>query len=94
LTVIVAGTIATHGFAGTAAIVALAGGVQILLGVARLGRAALALSPAVVHGMLAGIGLVIGLSQIHVVLGGDAQSEAWKNLRELPAQIAGGHGIS
>ncbi|WP_127501784.1 SulP family inorganic anion transporter [Actinoplanes solisilvae] len=94
LTVIVAGTIATHGFAATAAIVALAGGVQILLGVARLGRAALALSPAVVHGMLAGIGLVIALSQIHVVLGGDAQSEAWKNLRELPAQIAGGHHIA
>ncbi|MCO8270572.1 bifunctional SulP family inorganic anion transporter/carbonic anhydrase [Actinoplanes sp. TRM 88003] len=94
LTVIVAGTIAEFGFAGTAAVVALAGGVQIILGVARLGRAALALSPAVVHGMLAGIGLVIALSQIHVLLGGDAQSEAWKNLRDLPAQIVGGHGVS
>ena len=94
LTVIVAGTIGDFGLAGTAAIVALAGGVQILLGAARLGRAALALSPAVVHGMLAGIGLVIALSQIHVLLGGDAQSEAWKNLRDLPAQIVGGHGVS
>ncbi|WP_250033201.1 bifunctional SulP family inorganic anion transporter/carbonic anhydrase [Paractinoplanes maris] len=94
LTVIVAGTIASYGFAGTAAIVALAGGLQILLGVARLGRAALSLSPAVVHGMLAGIGLVIALSQIHVLLGGDAQSEAWKNLRDLPAQVVGNHGVS
>jgi carbonic anhydrase len=94
LTVIVAGTIATHGFAATAAIVALAGGVQILLGLSRLGRAALALSPAVVHGMLAGIGLVIALSQVHVVLGGDAQSSAWDNLRDLPAQIVGNHGVS
>ncbi|MEV4350748.1 SulP family inorganic anion transporter [Actinoplanes sp. NPDC049596] len=94
LTVIVAGTIADYGFAATAAIVALAGGVQILLGLARLGRAALALSPAVVHGMLAGIGLVIALSQIHVVLGGAPQSDAWHNLRELPAQIAGIHGAS
>ncbi|GAA0453836.1 carbonic anhydrase [Paractinoplanes deccanensis] len=94
LTVIVAGTIGEFGFAGTAAIVALAGGVQILLGVARLGRAALALSPAVVHGMLAGIGLVIALSQIHVVLGGAPQSDAWHNVRELPAQIMGIHGAS
>ncbi|GAB2618933.1 carbonic anhydrase [Paractinoplanes abujensis] len=94
LTVIVAGTIAQYGFAATAAIVALAGGVQILLGLARLGRAALALSPAVVHGMLAGIGLVIALSQVHVLLGGDAQSDAGQNLRDLPAQIAGSHGHS
>ncbi|MEU8813546.1 SulP family inorganic anion transporter [Actinoplanes sp. NPDC048796] len=94
LTVIVAGTIANYGFAATAAIVALAGGVQVLLGLARLGRAALALSPAVVHGMLAGIGLVIALSQIHVVLGGAPQSDAWHNLRELPAQILGIHGVS
>ncbi|NMO53147.1 bifunctional SulP family inorganic anion transporter/carbonic anhydrase [Actinoplanes sp. TBRC 11911] len=94
LTVIVAGTIAHYGFAATAAIVALAGGVQILLGASRLGRAALALSPAVVHGMLAGIGLVIALSQIHVVLGGAPQSEAWHNIRDLPAQISGIHGAS
>lgn len=94
LTVIVAGAIATFGFPATAAIVALAGGVQILLGAFRLGRAALALSPAVVHGMLAGIGLVIALSQIHVVLGGDPQSSAWDNLRDLPTQIAGIHGAS
>ncbi|GIF17957.1 carbonic anhydrase [Actinoplanes tereljensis] len=94
LTVIVAGTIAAYGMAGTAAIVAVAGLVQIVLGASRLGRAALALSPAVVHGMLAGIGLVIALSQVHVLLGGNAQSSAWRNLRDLPAQIAGHHGIS
>src|SRR3954463_11024662 len=46
LTVIVAGTIAPFGLARTAAIVAVAGLVQITLGAARLGRAALALSPA------------------------------------------------
>lgn len=94
LTVIVAGTIATFGFPATAAIVALAGGVQILLGLFRLGRAAVGLSPAVVHGMLAGIGLVIALSQIHVVLGGAVRSSALANLRDLPAQIAGHHGAS
>ncbi|TWH66302.1 carbonic anhydrase [Micromonospora olivasterospora] len=94
LTVIVAGTIVEFGFAGTAAIVAVAGLVQILLGITRLGRAALALSPAVVHGMLAGIGLVIALSQIHVVLGGAPQSSVWANLRDLPGQVVGHHSVS
>ncbi|MEU4421347.1 bifunctional SulP family inorganic anion transporter/carbonic anhydrase [Actinoplanes sp. NPDC024001] len=94
LTVIVAGAVANFGFAGTAAIVAVAGLIQILLGVSRLGRAALALSPAVVHGMLAGIGLVIALSQVHVMLGGAPQSSAWQNLRELPAQLAAHHGVA
>jgi carbonic anhydrase len=94
LTVIVAGAVTELGWAQTTAVVAMAGLVQIVLGVSRLGRAALALSPAVVHGMLAGIGIVIALSQIHVVLGGDPQSAAWQNLRDLPAQIAGNHGVS
>jgi carbonic anhydrase len=94
LTVIVAGMVADFGWAGTAAIVALAGLVQILLGASRLGRAALSLSPAVVHGMLAGIGIVIALSQVHVVLGGSAQTAAWDNLRNLPTQVIGSHGVS
>jgi carbonic anhydrase len=94
LTVIVAGTVADFGFAGTAAIVAVAGLVQIVLGVSRLGRAALALSPAVVHGMLAGIGLVIALSQVHVMLGGAPQSSAWRNLIDLPGQLATHHGAA
>ncbi|GLY94335.1 SulP family inorganic anion transporter [Actinoplanes sp. NBRC 103695] len=91
LTVIVAGVVADFGWAGTAAVVAMAGLVQIGLGAARLGRAALALSPAVVHGMLAGIGVVIALSQLHVVLGGRPQSSGVANLRDLPAQILGSH---
>ncbi|GAA4929914.1 SulP family inorganic anion transporter [Actinoplanes utahensis] len=94
LTVIVAGTVAEFGFAGTAAVVAVAGLVQIVLGASRLGRAALALSPAVVHGMLAGIGLVIALSQVHVMLGGAPQSSAWHNLIDLPGQIAAHHGAA
>ncbi|WP_306209925.1 bifunctional SulP family inorganic anion transporter/carbonic anhydrase [Actinoplanes sp. RD1] len=91
LTVIVAGTIADFGWAATTAIVAMAGLVQLGLGVSRLGRAALALSPAVVHGMLAGIGVVIALSQVHVLLGGAPQSSAWANLRDLPKQVLANH---
>jgi len=91
LTVIVAGTIADFGWAATTAIVAMAGLVQLALGVSRLGRAALALSPAVVHGMLAGIGIVIALSQVHVLLGGTPQSSAWANVRDLPRQVMDNH---
>ncbi|MET8153814.1 bifunctional SulP family inorganic anion transporter/carbonic anhydrase [Actinoplanes sp. NPDC049668] len=94
LTVVVAGVVADFGWAETTALFAMAGLVQIVLGVSRLGRAALSLSPAVVHGMLAGIGIVIALSQVHVVLGGAPQSGAWQNIRDLPAQIAGNHGVS
>ncbi|MDG4825260.1 SulP family inorganic anion transporter [Asanoa sp. WMMD1127] len=94
LTVIVAGTVAEFGWAGTVAVVALAGALQVGLGLSRLGRAALSLSPAVVHGMLAGIGVVIVIGQVHVVLGGAALSSPLANLRDLPRQALGHHDAS
>jgi carbonic anhydrase len=44
-----------------------------------------------VHGMLAGIGVTIVLGQLHVILGGKAQSSAIENIAELPAQIVAHH---
>ncbi|MCF2529221.1 SulP family inorganic anion transporter [Yinghuangia soli] len=88
LTVVVAGLVGTYGWRVTCAITVLAGVLQVLLGLARVARAALALSPAIVHGMLAGIGIVIAIAQFHVVLGGSPQSAALDNLRELPGQFA------
>ena len=70
LTVIVAGLIAEFGWAVTCAITVCAGLLQVLLGISRVGRAALAISPMVVHAMLAGIGVTIALQQVHVLLGG------------------------
>src|SRR5256885_774187 len=61
LTVIIAETIAEFGWVVTCAITVLAGGLQILLGLSRIARAALAISPAIVHGMLGGSGPTIGL---------------------------------
>ncbi|HEX2133836.1 MAG TPA: SulP family inorganic anion transporter [Actinophytocola sp.] len=87
LTVIVAETIDTFGWATTCAITVLAGAAQVLLGLSRIARAALAISPAVVHGMLAGIGVTIVLAQLHVVLGGDTQHSPVANLLELPGQV-------
>ncbi|MFF4600907.1 bifunctional SulP family inorganic anion transporter/carbonic anhydrase [Amycolatopsis sp. NPDC001319] len=91
LTVIMAETIATFGWAVTCLITVLAGALQVLLGLSRIARAALAISPAIVHGMLAGIGVTIVLGQLHVVLGGKAQSSALENIAELPAQVVAHH---
>ena len=94
LTVVVAGLIGQFGWAATAAITCAAGLLQILLGVTRIGRLALSLSPAVVHGMLAGIGVTIAVQQLHVVLGGKAQSSLVSNVTALPAQLIAHHGHS
>ncbi|WP_410641060.1 SulP family inorganic anion transporter [Amycolatopsis sp. lyj-346] len=91
LTVVMAETIQTFGWAVTCAITVAAGAVQILLGASRVARAALAISPAIVHGMLAGIGVTIVLGQVHVILGGKPRSSALENLAELPAQIVARH---
>ncbi|WP_170284730.1 bifunctional SulP family inorganic anion transporter/carbonic anhydrase [Kribbella amoyensis] len=94
LTVVVAGLVSQFGWAATAAITCAAGLLQILLGVTRIGRLALSLSPAVVHGMLAGIGVTIAVQQLHVVLGGQAQSSLIANLAGLPGQLVAHHPAS
>ncbi|WP_353612559.1 SulP family inorganic anion transporter [Mycobacterium sp. 1274756.6] len=88
LTVIVAGLVAEFGWAVTCAITAAAGVVQVLFGLSRVARFALAISPVVVQAMLAGIGITIALQQAHVLLGGWSRSSAWENLTALPAQLA------
>ncbi|WP_458317284.1 SulP family inorganic anion transporter [Mycolicibacterium brisbanense] len=92
LTVIVAGLVAQFGWAVTCAITVCAGVLQVLFGLSRVARAALAISPVVVHAMLAGIGITIVLQQAHVLLGGSSNSSAWENVKELPAQLIGAHG--
>jgi carbonic anhydrase len=92
LAVMVFGFIQELGFSTTCAAVAVAGVVQMALGGMKVARASLAISPAVIHGMLAGIGILIVLGQLHIVLGGSPQSNAWRNLSELPGQIADLHG--
>jgi carbonic anhydrase len=87
LTVVVAGLVDEFGWQVTCAITAAAGVVQLLLGVSRVGRAALAVSPVVVKAMLAGIGITIILQQLHVLLGGHPAGSAVENLAGLPAAI-------
>ncbi|UEL30187.1 bifunctional SulP family inorganic anion transporter/carbonic anhydrase [Pseudarthrobacter sp. L1SW] len=87
LTVVVAGLVQEFGWQVTCAITAAAGVVQLLLGISRVGRAALAVSPVVVKAMLAGIGVTIILQQSHVMLGGQPAGSALENIVALPAAI-------
>ncbi|GAA1309604.1 carbonic anhydrase [Planotetraspora silvatica] len=91
LSLVVAELVHTYGWRATCMITLLAGLLQLLLGAFRVAKAALGVSPAVVHGMLAGVGVVIALSQLHIVLGGKSQSSALENILELPSQIVNNH---
>ncbi|MCC9153729.1 transporter [Streptomyces parvulus] len=88
LTVVTADLIQQYGWRTTCAITVLAGLAQLGLGCLRVARSALAVSPAIVHGMLAGIGVTIAVAQLHIVLGGTPQSSVPDNLVALPAQLA------
>ncbi|MFE9043797.1 SulP family inorganic anion transporter [Streptomyces sp. NPDC007818] len=88
LTVVTAELIQRYGWRTTCAITVLAGLAQLALSALRVARSALMVSPAIVHGMVAGIGVTIALAQLHIVLGGTPQSSAVANVLGLPAQLA------
>ena len=87
LTVVVAGLVHQFGWQTMCVITACAGVVQLVLGWFKVARGALIIAPAVVHGMLAGIGISIALAQIHVVLGGGPKSSPLVNLIGIPQQL-------
>ncbi|MDT0380265.1 SulP family inorganic anion transporter [Streptomyces sp. DSM 42041] len=89
LTVVTADLINVYGWRTTCALTVGAGLVQLVLGRLRVARSVLVVSPAIVHGMLAGIGVTIALAQLHIVLGGSPERSAVANLAALPGQLAG-----
>lgn len=91
LTVVTAELIQRYGWRTTCAVTVLAGLAQLALGCLRVARSALAVSPAVVHGMLAGIGVTIAVAQLHIVLGGTPDSQVLANLASLPHQLTHFH---
>ncbi|MEU1483846.1 SulP family inorganic anion transporter [Streptomyces sp. NPDC005752] len=88
LTVVTAELIQIYGWRTTCAITIGAGLLQVLLGSLKAARSALAVSPAIVHGTLAGIGVAIALAQLHIVLGDTPQSSALENALSLPSHLA------
>lgn len=84
LAVLVFEIVQEQGVLALGLIVLLAGAFQILAGVLKIGHWFKSISPAVVHGMLAGIGLLIVLSQLHVLLDRNPLPSGLANLAAIP----------
>ena len=87
LAVVVLELVDKFGWSTMCLITVCAGILQCVMARCKLHRFFLGISPAVVHGMLAGIGILIALSQIHVLLGHTAYSNALENLKMLPESV-------
>jgi MFS superfamily sulfate permease-like transporter len=68
LTTLVFQLVSEHGLAALGPIVLLAGALQVLGGLARIGSYVRLMPPAIVEGMMAAIGLILTASQLHVML--------------------------
>ena len=84
LTVLVWQLVQQHGLPMLGVIVLLAGLFQFAAGILKLGQWFRAVSPAVIHGMLAGIGLLILTDQFHVMLDGKPIGKGIDNLLAIP----------
>jgi MFS superfamily sulfate permease-like transporter len=84
LTVIVWESIQAHGFQAFGLIVLAAGLIQILAAWLQIGQWFRAVSPAIVHGMLAGIGALIFAGQFHVMIDDRPHGNGLDNVRSLP----------
>lgn len=93
LTVIVYQAIQTHGIEMLGVIVLIAGVIQIVAGAARLAQWFRAVSPAVIKGMLTGIGVLIFASQFHVMVDDKPKGTGVANLASIPAAIGKGFGF-
>ncbi|MYU56322.1 MULTISPECIES: SulP family inorganic anion transporter [Streptomyces] len=91
LLVVTADLVQRYGWRATCAITVLAGITQLALGALRVARSAPAASPAIVHGMLAGIGVTIAVGQLHVVLGGSPDSSVLESVAAPPRQLEHPH---
>ena len=79
--------IQTHGLVALAPVVVLAGVWQAIAGILRLGQWFRAVAPAVIVGMLVGIGLLILASQLHVSLDAQPRASFIANLVYFPQTL-------
>jgi MFS superfamily sulfate permease-like transporter len=109
LAVIVGQLIAEHGYENLGLIVIVAGTIQVSAGLLGLGQWFRAVSPAVIQGMLAGIGVLIFASQFHVMVDDQPPGTGvkfggiinlytipiavWKGVTESEHQAAAGVGL-
>lgn len=87
LTVIVFEIVQRHGPSHLSLVVLTAGALQVIAGALRLGQWFRAVSPAVIRGMLAGIGFLILGGQFHVMLDGKPPGNGSENLAAIPQAL-------
>ncbi|MEX2172887.1 MAG: SulP family inorganic anion transporter [Pirellulaceae bacterium] len=90
LTVVCFELIREHGMAALGVAVLLGGMLQLAAGLLRLGQWFRAVSPAVIHGMLSGIGVLILSSQIHVMVDDRPRENGLANLLSIPEALVKG----
>ncbi|MFE2432107.1 SulP family inorganic anion transporter [Streptomyces sp. NPDC059373] len=88
LTVLVYEAVQTYGLRALGVLVLAAGLLQLAMGALRLGRWFRAISVAVVHGMLAGIGLVLMAGQVYALADAKAPSSGLAKLAGIPGLVA------
>ena len=87
LTVIIIDVVQEFGLETLGIIVLLAGAIQIIAALLGLGQWFRAVSPAVIKGMLAGIGVLILASQFHVMVDDKPKHSGIENLITIPSAI-------
>ncbi|WP_298670660.1 SulP family inorganic anion transporter [uncultured Sphingomonas sp.] len=87
LAVIVYELVRDQGLSALGPILMLAGLIQVIAGIFRLGGWFRAISPAVVHGMLAGIGVLIVIGQYHVLFDAKPLPSGLENLVAMPGRL-------
>lgn len=89
LAVIVFELVRDKGLSALGPILILAGLMQLVAGIFRLGGWFRAISPAVVHGMLAGIGVLIVVGQFHVMFDAKPLPSGLENVAAIPGRLFG-----
>lgn len=90
LAVIVFEIVHDHGMGALGPVLLAAGAMQFIAGLLKTGRWFRAISPEVIHGMLAGIGVLIVIQQFHVVLDRTPKGNGPANILGMGEAIFGG----
>lgn len=90
LAVIVFELVREHGPKALGPLLIIAGGIQLVAGLLKVGRWFRAISPEVIHGMLAGIGVLIVIQQFHVMLDRSPKHSGPENIYAMGDAIFGG----
>ncbi|MBS1799620.1 MAG: SulP family inorganic anion transporter [Acidobacteria bacterium] len=90
LAVIVFQMVKEHGVGALGPLLMIAGAVQLVAGLLKTGRWFRAISPEVIHGMLAGIGVLIVIQQFQVVLDRSPEHSGPANIVAMWGAIFGG----